>query len=99
MQGNDFVNGQTAHKGHNLNLYDRERFCVTGVSSVESFDEETVVMELDGGSTLTVEGVNLNITELDLEKGCVEASGLVTGMFYSESSPVKRGFFSRLVKG
>ena len=90
MQGNDFVNGQTAHKEHNLNLYDRERFCVTGVSSVESFDE---------GSTLTVEGVNLSITDLDLEKGSVEASGLVTGMFYSDSSPVKRGFFSRLVKG
>ena len=97
MQGNDFVNGQTAHKGHNLNLYDRERFCVTGVSSVESFDESMVVMELDEGSTLT--GVNLSITDLDLEKGSVEASGLVTGMFYSDSSPVKRGFFSRLVKG
>lgn len=99
MQGNDFVNGQTAHKEHNLNLYDRERFCVTGVSSVESFDESMVVMELDEGSTLTVEGVNLSITDLDLEKGSIEASGLVTGMFYSDSSPVKRGFFSRLVKG
>ncbi len=93
------MNGQTAHKGHNFNLYDRGRFCVTGVSSVESFDEGMVVMELDEGSMLTVEGVDISITDLDLEKGSVEASGLVTGMFYSDSSPVKRGFFSRLVKG
>ena len=84
--------------GHNLLIYDRGRFSVTGVKSVDSFDESQIVLTL-ADSELTIEGDGLNITELDSDRGRVEATGRVSGVFYGDGVVEKKGFFSRLVKG
>ena len=52
--------------GHHLILEDRERLTVSGVEEVESFDENTIVMETAQG-VLIVRGEGLHIEKLSLD--------------------------------
>ncbi len=95
------MNTQTGDKEKsNVFLYDRNKLTVTGVKDVSSFDENSIVLGVSDGSTLTVEGSSLNITVLDMEKGCVEGTGYVSGFFYSDGSIVeKSSILSRIFRG
>jgi sporulation protein YabP len=53
---------------HNLILEDRRLLTVSGVSDVDSFDEQTVVIFTDKGE-LTVRGRDLHINKLSVEIG------------------------------
>ena len=53
---------------HNLILEDRRTLTVSGVSDVDSFDEQTVVVFTDMGE-LTVRGTDLHINRLSVEVG------------------------------
>ncbi len=95
------MNAQNSEKNkNNLLLYDRNRLTVTGVNDVSGFDESCIVIGVCDGSTLTVEGSSINITVLDMERGCVEATGNFTGVFYSDGNATeKSSLFSRIFRG
>ncbi len=95
------MNAQNTEKDkNNVLLYGRNRLTVTGVKDVSGFDESCIVIGVCDGSTLTVEGSSLNITVLDLEKGCVEGTGNVTGVFYSDGTTAEKpGLLSRIFRG
>jgi len=95
------MNTQTGDKEKsNVFLYDRNKLTMTGVKDVSSFDENSIVLGVSDGSTLTVEGDALNITVLDLEKGCVEATGYVCGLYYSDGVKIeKSSILSRIFRG
>lgn len=44
-----------------------------------------------GEGLLTVDGENLHIERLDVDKGEVEMDGRVYGLYYTEESPLKKG--------
>ena len=69
---------------HNLIMENRNRLTVSGVSDVDSFDEQTVVI-FTGMGELTVRGSDLHIINL----------GSLT---YSDDRPEKGGFFSRVFR-
>ena len=84
--------------GNSLILTDRKRAEITGVASVDSFDEGQVTLETAQGA-LTVEGRELHIVRLDLERGEVVIEGKICGAVYCDVEEARRGgFFSRLVK-
>ena len=84
---------------NNIFIYSRESINISGVKSVESFDEQRITMCIDE-DVLCVEGDNLSITELDLEKGNVKASGNINALYYSDSQNTsKQGFFSKIFRG
>lgn len=80
-----------------INITDRKNVELTGIISVDSFDEMSVVLSVNCG-TLTIEGEKLSITTLDLEKGIVSATGLISGLFYTDShqSSENKGVFTRI---
>jgi len=80
--------------GHHLILEDRERLTVSGVEEVESFDENTIVMDTAQG-VLIVRGENLHIEKLSLDGGDLKVEGMVESLAYEE--PRRGGFFSRLL--
>ena len=53
---------------HSVVLEDRRRLTVSGISDVDSFDEQTIVVFTPLGE-LTVKGADLHISHLDLEMG------------------------------
>ena len=81
-----------------LILRDRKLLELDGVSDVIGFDEMTVLLRTALGS-MTVEGKDLHITRLDLEKGVVSVTGHISAVLYTdESKGEKRSFFARMMK-
>lgn len=84
---------------HQLVLAERERLTLDGVTHVESFDEREIVVDTELGG-LIVEGQDLHIKELNLEKGNLLVSGYVRSIEYLGESLSKRGkgFLARLFR-
>lgn len=81
---------------HHLILEDRERLTVSGVEEVESFDENTIVMDTAQG-VLIVRGEGLHIEKLSLDGGDLKVEGTVESLSYEEPHRGRGGFFSRLL--
>ncbi len=82
---------------HNLVLEDRKLLTVSGVSDVDSFDEETVVVFTDLGE-LTIRGANLHINRLSVEVWEHTVEGNIGEMIYSDDTPKSCGFFSKVFR-
>lgn len=82
---------------HNLVLEDRRLLTVSGVSDVDSFDEETVIVFTDLGE-LTVRGKNLHINRLSVEVGELTVEGNIAALIYSDEAPKNGGFFSKVFR-
>lgn len=75
---------------HQLVLAERERLTLDGVIHVESFDDREIVLDTELGG-LIVQGDDLHIKELNLEKGNLLVSGYVQSIEYLGDSLGKRG--------
>ena len=87
-------------RSHRLNMEDRKRLEMTGISDVISFDLNKILLETDYG-VVTVKGDNLHVKRLSVEKGELDIDGSIQSLEYSEvSSFGKKGesFFSRLMR-
>ena len=80
---------------HNVIMEDRHTLTVSGISDVDSFDEQTVIVFTDMGE-LTVKGEGLHINRLSLEVGEIMIEGNISSLSYSDSKPTQEGgFWSR----
>ena len=80
----------------NFSVINRKSIDITGVVSLDSFDEYSITLSVTD-SVLTVEGENLSITTLDLERGKVFAEGKINGVYYSDpKAPSDKGMFSKI---
>ena len=86
---------KTLDNPHKLTLDSRSRLTMSGVTEVESFDEEMVVLHTTRG-TLVVRGQGLHLQLLSLDGGQVHVDGTVDSMTYEDHLRDQGGFFSRL---
>ena len=87
--------GNEQEKKHALSMGVRRHISISGVTEVESFDEQTVILSTDCGE-MTLEGEGLHIGTLDIARGVVEVDGKINGLYYSDSAPVRRGLRAKL---
>ena len=80
---------------HSLKLENRNGLKLTGVTDVDSFNDESVMAYTDYGS-LAISGTGLNVKELNLTNGTLEVEGEVTALVYSSRISKEKGFFKRL---
>ena len=78
-----------------ITVTDRASIELTGILSVDSFDEFTITLNVSSGK-LMIEGENLKIGVLDLEKGKVSAEGRINAAYYTDGTPAESGFLTRL---
>lgn len=71
-----------------LTLENRERLAITGVEKVESFNNESVMLATNKGR-LTIKGVNLSISKLNVEEGRLTVNGNINSLLYSENNTEK----------
>ncbi len=83
-------------KTHTLDLTDRSTLCITGVSELIAFDEDSVILDV-GGSELHIGGSSLSVSRLSLESGEIDVTGKVDSIIYAESAPKSRSLVSRLL--
>ena len=90
---------QAEPASHSLSLTDREKLNVTGVTDVDSFDDENIVLITTLG-TLTVKGINLHINKLSVDSGDVTVEGEIISLAYSnsDSSGKGAGLFARMFR-
>lgn len=83
---------------HRIELHNRNDLFVFGVEEVASFDELSVVLNTVCGR-INVDGADLHILALDLEKGEAVIAGRVDAVIYEDDQrEKKKGFFGRLVR-
>ncbi len=82
---------------HSLILEDRKSLVVTGVSDVDSFDEETITVYTDYGE-LTVKGKLLHVSKLSVETGELILDGQILSLTYTESKSNGTSLLSKLFK-
>ena len=93
------VDGEHAHQ---VTLTNREELRVSGVLHVDSFDDRQIVLATDLG-TLTIQGEDLQIRQLDLESGRFAVEGIVNALSYAMGGKRDRkgkgqGFLERLLR-
>lgn len=84
-------------RAHSVVVSAREKVMVTGVDDVDSFNESEVILITDGG-TLTIIGEDLHISKLNLDEGQLALEGMIDAMEYGDSATGKKPLFGRLFR-
>lgn len=80
---------------HAINIISRKHMDISGVRDVESFDEEGATL-ITACGRLTLEGKNIKVSSLDVERGVVKIEGQIDALFYSDiREDSRRGIFGR----
>lgn len=82
-----------------ITLLNREKLTVTGVTDVDAFDENKIVLYTDD-DTILIEGNNLHLQKLDIADGDLIINGEICAFSFSGKGEKEKtnGFFRRLVK-
>ncbi len=84
----------------NIILENREKLSVSGVIDVDSFNDETVVVDTELG-ILIIRGEDLHINKLNLDSSELCIEGEITSCEYSDRDSGRSkgsGFFARMFK-
>lgn len=93
----DYLEAKPRLRTHSVSIDQRARMLVTGVSDVERFHEQEIVLITEGGP-LRIEGEGLHLAKLSLEEGQVAIEGEILLLEYEPPMPERRGLFSRFAR-
>ncbi len=79
----------SAVKKHNIILEERSRLSISGVTDVESFDENEISLYTTLGELL-IKGKCLHVDEMSLESGNITISGDVKSLVYGDKDRTKK---------
>lgn len=82
---------------HCVSIEDRSKILLTGVSDVDSFDEQTVAVITSEGE-LAIKGSELHIGKLSTDSGEMSIEGRIDALVYSTEAPKQSGFFGRVFR-
>lgn len=84
---------------HDVIMRGRRLLDITGVKQVESFDNEEFLLDTVMGF-LAIKGQNLQMKNLDVDKGVVSIKGKIFDLVYldDQQGDKAKGFFSKLFR-
>ncbi|EOS64017.1 MULTISPECIES: YabP/YqfC family sporulation protein [unclassified Anaerotruncus] len=83
---------------HNIIMEGRRKMTVTGVTEIDSFDEQSVVLFCETGE-LAIRGTGLHINRIDVDTGELSLEGeRIDGLSYADNLPVRGGILGRLFR-
>lgn len=84
---------------HSLMLENRQNGRITGVKDIKSFDEKEILLFTQAGK-LVINGEQLHVKQLDLEKGEVDLEGKVDSLTYLSKNTDNRNesLFKRMFR-
>ena len=83
---------------HSIDLINRETASFTGVTDVEAFNEEEVVLTTEMGAVMLA-GEGLHIVRLNLDDGVLVAEGRILALEYLQDHPApKKGGLAGLFR-
>ncbi|WP_442597382.1 sporulation protein YabP [Neobacillus sp. D3-1R] len=95
----DTNNQKSTVPEHDVIMRSRRLLDITGVKQVESFDNEEFLLETVMG-ILAIRGQNLQMKNLDVDKGIVSIKGKIFDLVYLDEhhGEKAKGFFSKLFR-
>jgi sporulation protein YabP len=86
-------------KHQEIRMLNRKTLDISGVSNVESFDNEEFLLETECGF-LAVRGQNLHMKNLNLDQGLVSIEGTIHSLIYLDgnSGSKSKGLFGKMFK-
>ena len=83
---------------HNVIMESRRKLSISGVTEIDSFDEQTVVLFCETGE-LAIRGEGLHINRVDVDTGELSLEGTrIDGLSYADNLSSRGGFFSKLFR-
>lgn len=83
---------------HNFILENRKKLHISGVTEIDSFDEQTVILFCSLGQ-LAIRGEGLHINRIDVDSGELSLEGeRIDSMAYAENRAARGGFFGRIFR-
>ena len=82
---------------HSVIMEDRRKLSVTGVTDIDSFDDQTIIAITDMGE-ITIRGWGLHITKLNLEQTELLVDGEISSLTYTDTRPQAKGFFAKMMR-
>lgn len=84
---------------HNINITERQNVQVSGVTKIDSFDNEEFLLETTAGP-LGIKGKDLEIIKLDTYEGTIMIKGVIDEFSYFDTSKSKKenSMIARLLK-
>lgn len=83
---------------HNVVLQDRKHLSISGVTDIDSFDEQMVALFCESGE-LVIHGQGLHINRIDVDTGELSLEGeRIDGLSYADNLPSRGGFFGKLFR-
>lgn len=84
---------------HNINITERQNVQVSGVTKIDSFDNEEFLLETSAGP-LGIKGKDLEIIKLDTYEGTIMIKGVIDAFSYFDTSKTKKenSMIARLFK-
>ena len=81
----------------NIIIENRSSIVVSGVMSVVSFDENTIITDTVNGG-LYIHGTDLHIEHLNLDNGEIRVIGTLISLEYDDAVPQTGGLLSKFFK-
>ena len=82
---------------HNVIMEGRRSLVITGVTDIDSFDEQTVAVFTDVGE-LVVRGNGLHINKIDVDSGELSLDGEMDSLEYTDNVTSRGTLWSRLFR-
>lgn len=99
MKGGNIMEEKMIRK-HIVNIVDREKLSITGVTDVFSFDENIIELETNEGY-IEIKGEDLHIVKMNIDDGDLIVEGVVTELIYHDNQVTvkkKGSILSKLFK-
>ena len=84
-------------KTHQRQIIETEKGTITGVTDVLSFNDNKILLETTKGM-LTIQGTQLHVSRLQLQRGEADVEGTVKSLVYTEGSTEKKRQRGSLIK-
>ena len=88
---------QGQSRPHNVILEGRRRMTLSGITDVDSFDEQLVVLYCDTGQ-IAIRGEQLHISRIDVESGNLSLEGEIDSLEYTDNVAVRGSIWARLFR-
>ena len=79
----------------NVILVDRHKITVTGIASVDSFNDQLIIATTVNGLVINIEGTELVIKDVNLDRSQIEAEGNISAFFYETETKTENLSFLR----
>lgn len=80
---------------HNMRMENREKLSLSGVVDVESFDEDSMIIETTMG-TVMLSGSGMHILKYNVDGGELVIEGGIDAFEYTDAGNSKKGLFAKL---